>query len=353
MPLYNDEMLVKVVLKHYQSASRIIFFDMGSTDDGPKIAISGNREVIFVENKFDDLINIKIKNEAWKDLASNNDYVIVQDTDELIFFPDSPNDIISKLYDWKCNSISHSCVTSYAVIMEDEEWLQVNTRLMCNQHPTLSFTNGTRDDPICLEMNFPPNMYDKPMIFNPNAIRNTNFFPGQHDWAPEFIKTPKSPSVRPLMLHCRYLGRNREKLRTQQTRERIKHQFHLGFGVQYNITDDQIDDRINYIYNSKKNINIFSGFIKYVSHQGANNFLLALNKESDFITKNLIAGKTWEPTVSSAIASLSNKNSLFIDIGANIGIHALTAANCGSNVIAFEPHPANFKILKKAIIANG
>ena len=86
MPLYNDEMLVKVVLKHYQSASRIIFFDMGSTDDGPKIAISGNREVIFVENKFDDLINIKIKNEAWKDLASNNDYVIVQDTDELIFF---------------------------------------------------------------------------------------------------------------------------------------------------------------------------------------------------------------------------------------------------------------------------
>jgi hypothetical protein len=155
------------------------------------------------------------------------------------------------------------------------------------------------------------------------------------------------------MLHCRYLGRNREKLRTQQTRERIKHQFHLGFGVQYNITDDQIDDRINYIYNSKKNINIFSGFIKYVSHQGANNFLLALNKESDFITKNLIAGKTWEPTVSSAIASLSNKNSLFIDIGANIGIHALTAANCGSNVIAFEPHPANFKILKKAIIANG
>ena len=61
MPLYNDEMLVKVVLKHYQSASRIIFFDMGSTDDGPKIALSVNREVIFVENKFDDLINIKIR----------------------------------------------------------------------------------------------------------------------------------------------------------------------------------------------------------------------------------------------------------------------------------------------------
>lgn len=353
MPLYNDALLIRAILKHYQSASRIIFFDMGSTDDGPQIAISGNREVIFVENKFDDLINIKIKNEAWKDLATDNDYVIVQDTDELIFFPDSPNDIISKLYAWKCNFITHSRVESYAIIMEDEEWLQVDTRLTRNQHPTLSFTNGTREDPICLEMNLPPNLYDKPMIFDPNSIRNTNFFPGQHEWAPEFIKTPKSPSARPVMLHCRYLGRNREKLRTQQTRDRLKHQFHLGMGIQYNVTDDQLDNRIKNIYNAKQKLNIFPGFIKYVSHQGANDFLLALNRESDFISQSLIAGKTWEPAVSSAIASLSNKNSLFIDIGANIGIHALTAANCGSSVIAFEPHPANFELLTKAVFANG
>ena len=46
-------------------------------------------------------------------------------------------------------------------------------------------------------------------------------------------------------------------------------------------------------------------------------------------------------------------NDLFLDIGANIGAYTILAASKRSNVIAVEPIPSSFEILKKNILLNG
>ena len=46
-------------------------------------------------------------------------------------------------------------------------------------------------------------------------------------------------------------------------------------------------------------------------------------------------------------------NDLFLDVGANIGAYTILAASKRSNVIAVEPIPSSFEILKKNISLNG
>lgn len=355
MPSWNDERLISVVLKHYETAHRIIFFDAGSTDLGPYLINKAGREIRQnpVQDKLSDKQNIEIKNSAWHELAEENDYIIIQDTDELIFFPETPNDILKALTLYKFHNVTHATVVSYAIIMSDDEWQNIDNRISHGQHPTLSFMHGCREDPICLEMNMPLTMYDKPMIFDPKAIASTNFLPGQHTWNPVFTKPPREPETPPTMLHCRYLGREREFVRTQRSRERLKHQFHLGYGIQYNVSDSEIINRIERIYNSAQNLVLFQNFVRVVPFIGANDFLIAVHDKSDFISRELMNGANFEPTVSAAVAFLCTDKSLFIDIGANIGVHTFTAAIAGADVISYECHPKNFKLLESSILANG
>lgn len=355
MPLWNDSDLVRIILKHYETADRIIFYDAGSTDDGPEIIKSAGRDIRYLEksDRLCDKINIEMKNHAWKEAKGHADYVIVADTDELIFFPKYPNDIISALTSWKNNKITHSSVTSVAVIMKDEEFKESLSRLSTNQQPNLSILKGLREDPIMIHINKDPYMYDKPLIFDPNQIIETNFHPGQHYWNPQFVNSSKEAANRPIMLHCRYIGETREFIRTQTTRERIKHQFILGYGVQYNLTDEQIHRRTKWIYDQGFPIQLFDGFKRIIPFIGSKDFLCCVHDERDYISRQISHNQTWEPTVASAIAMLCNDKTLFIDIGANIGLHSFTAAMCGADVIAYEAHPLTCKLLRRATNANG
>jgi FkbM family methyltransferase len=63
----------------------------------------------------------------------------------------------------------------------------------------------------------------------------------------------------------------------------------------------------------------------------------------------------YEPITRSLLASLLHPGDTFLDIGAHLGFFALTAglSNPGVLVIAFEPNPKNFRILKANALANG
>jgi FkbM family methyltransferase len=361
MPLWNDADLVRIILKHYETADRIIFYDAGSTDDGPDIAIAARREVRYFKEttRLSDKTNIEMKNHAWKEAVGHADYVIVSDTDELIFFPAYPNDIIGALSMWKENRVTHSDVISFAVIMKDEEITDTLSRLSINQQPTLSIHKVSREDPILLyapvshNVQVSPYLYDKSIIFNPNAIAETNFQLGQHDWAPHFKQNPIQPPWKPIMLHYRYLGETREFTRTQATRERIKHQFPQKQGLHYKVTDQQIRDRIKFIYSQGTTVDLFAGFKRVIGFKGAKDFLCYCHEEPDYISNQITKGLTWEPTVSAAIAALCGPGTLFVDIGANIGLHSFTAAIRGAKVIAFESHPKTCSLLRKSVHANG
>lgn len=355
MPLWNDEDLVRIVLKHYETADRIIFYDVGSTDSGPDIVRAAGREVRSFDktDRLCDKTNINMKNTAWKEAKGQADYVIVQDTDELIFFADYPNDIIGALNQWKEKKVTHSSVVSIAVIMKDNELNATLQRLSANQHPSLSFRRGVREDPILQYENIWPYLYDKPMIFSPDALDETNFAAGQHEWAPHFTRNPVSPEVIPAMLHCRYLGQTREFNRTKATRERIKHQFSQGLGFQYDKTDQMIQDRIAWIYSQGDSMDLFGGFRRVVQFKGAQDFVCRVFDDRDYISQQISKGLTWEPTVAAAIAKLCGPDTLFVDIGANLGLHSLTAALCGATVLAYEAHPTTCEYFKRSIIANG
>lgn len=65
------------------------------------------------------------------------------------------------------------------------------------------------------------------------------------------------------------------------------------------------------------------------------------------VSKQIFETKSWEPHISKIIIDALTPGGLFIDIGSNIGWHAKVAQNAGYDVIAFEPDPENFSILKK------
>lgn len=59
----------------------------------------------------------------------------------------------------------------------------------------------------------------------------------------------------------------------------------------------------------------------------------------------------WEPRESAIIEDLP-RDSLFVDVGANLGWHSLLALSLGHTVIAFEPMEANVELLKHSLCLN-
>ncbi|WP_338598523.1 FkbM family methyltransferase [Sulfolobus tengchongensis] len=76
-----------------------------------------------------------------------------------------------------------------------------------------------------------------------------------------------------------------------------------------------------------------------------------------FVRKENLIHDIWiillynEPEVSKWITF--KKNMIFVDVGAYIGSYTIRAGKKGANVIAFEPNPISFKILKNNVKENG
>ena len=54
----------------------------------------------------------------------------------------------------------------------------------------------------------------------------------------------------------------------------------------------------------------------------------------------------------SFVLDMLNSGELFVDVGANIGSYSILAATKGARVIAIEPVPSTFKVLKQNILLN-
>lgn len=61
---------------------------------------------------------------------------------------------------------------------------------------------------------------------------------------------------------------------------------------------------------------------------------------------------SFEPEITALFKKYLNQKSVVIDVGANIGYHTVILSKLAKQVIAFEPEPNNFKLLKKNIEAN-
>jgi len=60
----------------------------------------------------------------------------------------------------------------------------------------------------------------------------------------------------------------------------------------------------------------------------------------------------FEPKTTALIQKVTRYNDVVIDIGAHIGLHAIHFAKIAKLVIALDPEPLNFKLLKENVEAN-
>ena len=69
--------------------------------------------------------------------------------------------------------------------------------------------------------------------------------------------------------------------------------------------------------------------------------------EDQVVSRSIIKYGFWERDIGNLIGTLltkfMNDNAIFLDIGANLGIHALFAAKLGFKVWAIEPQAQNLK----------
>ena len=75
------------------------------------------------------------------------------------------------------------------------------------------------------------------------------------------------------------------------------------------------------------------------------NFILNLHESDEYISKYIRDNNTWEPLTTEIILELLKENTpdtVFVDIGANIGYFSMLAASKNFPVVAFEPVEANY-----------
>lgn len=84
------------------------------------------------------------------------------------------------------------------------------------------------------------------------------------------------------------------------------------------------------------------------NHKLYGKFKVILNDEG--ISKHIINNYIWEEDILNLIVKYTKNNTTFIDIGANIGCHCIglkkKKPNNNINIIAFEPQPFIYQILK-------
>ena len=72
-----------------------------------------------------------------------------------------------------------------------------------------------------------------------------------------------------------------------------------------------------------------------------------------FVSTAISLTGAWEPRISRLIIDSMKPDGVFIDIGANIGWHSKIVQNEGYDIIAFEPEPENYNILKENCTKQG
>jgi len=178
---YNEEIILPYFLRHYkQFANNITIYDNMSTDNSVKIMNENGVNVIPFDtnNMFEESVLINIRNTCWKN--SDADWVIVCDTDELIYHPN---------------------------LIETLETIDA-THIVTEGHEMMSEILPTTDGQIYDELSrgFSKVDYSKPCLFKPSEIKEIDFGPGSHTATPNGnVISVNNSGIK--LLHYKYLNR--------------------------------------------------------------------------------------------------------------------------------------------------
>jgi hypothetical protein len=239
-------------LHHYRQARRILVLIDDTTDDNSRdIVLAAGREVrpysiLELDGHSEPGgSNTKgIRNNVWKESRGLVDWVITQDPDEFLHFPEYPGDIASGLNAMQNKGYQAIKLTAYNMFCTDEEWEKIDPTKPIHEQ----LTRGKRIRNI-----FSRTTYDKINVFNPNIINETKFHVGAHFWSPDPADIKIAPAINiAKMLHLKHTGPKRELNRRIKYRNRIlpTSLVEMGIGGAYIKTDEEHANEISTIYSA-------------------------------------------------------------------------------------------------------
>ncbi len=187
---WNEEALIRHTLNHYASfCSKITLIDNYSTDRTIDIVKENfpATEIIQFDsnNEIRDDLYLVIKNNCWKE--STADYVIVCDTDELLY----ADDLQGQLALARKTRVALPVVTGYDMGSAE---CPGNYQVPIYKQ----VVHGVRNQ-----------RFDKQIIFDPRKISEINFKPGAHACNPVFRKARLVDKIVEFkLLHYKYLGKD-------------------------------------------------------------------------------------------------------------------------------------------------
>jgi len=210
---YNEEKMLPFFLDHYSKfASKIIIFDNESTDNTINIAKEHPlvKTVYSVKtgDSLDDSMYVEIKNSCWE--GDDSEYVMLVDVDELIYHD---TDIVEYLENTK-QPVYRCC--GYNMISE-------------------TFPNNIESITTQIKQGVFDRFYSKPVVFNPNIIKKTDFDLGTHDgrfYDEKGLITPMESELK--MLHYKNLGFEYREARHKMFAKRMSDfNRRTGAGIHY------------------------------------------------------------------------------------------------------------------------
>ncbi len=198
---WNEERLLPAFLHHYREATRIVIYDNESTDGTRALVTAAGREIrsFSTGSLFDDVEHRRLKNTIWKEARVDPvdppvDYVVVQDLDEFLYFPDFPGDLCKGLEEMKRQGATCALCKGYQMVCSEGEWQSALKQRESFGADVASVICQGRES----------RWYDKVLVFNPRAIAETRYAMGAHHWSP--VGEVVYAATRPYLLHFKFTG---------------------------------------------------------------------------------------------------------------------------------------------------
>jgi hypothetical protein len=151
----DEELLLPYAIRHYITfCSRIVLHDLGSVDRTKEIARAAGIEIREWDSsgEFNDLLNKKIKDEAWR--GTSSDWAAMVDCDEFLYFPLGAGNTLSAY-----NAANVAVVKPYGFEMS---------------HPVLPTTAGQIYDEIKMGAR-DDRWYAKPVLISSKRVETIDF----------------------------------------------------------------------------------------------------------------------------------------------------------------------------------
>jgi glycosyltransferase involved in cell wall biosynthesis len=185
---WNEEQMLPFFFRHYDEiVDRYVIYDDGSSDRTVDICrVHPKVELRRFERVVPDSIVASVqilKNACWKESRGIADWVIVVDIDEHLYHP-----IGLRAYLERCERLGVTAIPALGYQMVSTSLPPPNERL------SRAITAGA-----------PDSMYSKLSIFDPTALTDTHFSPGQHGALPRGnIVFPPTDEL--LQLHYKFIS---------------------------------------------------------------------------------------------------------------------------------------------------